>query len=40
MTEKEIRDLREAFNINMDEFSYYDIEELQCDGRLNEFWQS
>lgn len=40
MTEKEIKGLREAFNINMDDFSYYDIEELQTDGRLKEFWKS
>jgi len=40
MTEKEINDLRETFNINMEDFSYSDIEELQIDRRLKEFWQS
>ena len=40
MTEKEIKDLRGAFNIDMKDFSYYDIEELQTDCRLKEFWKS
>jgi len=40
MTKEEIKTLREAFNIDMKNFSYTDIEDLQIDCRLSEFWES
>ena len=39
MTPQETQELRQAFNIDMNNFSYTDIEELTYEKRLQDFWK-
>ena len=39
MTPQETQELRQAFSIDMNNFSYTDIEDLTYDKRLQDFWK-